>query len=62
MSSRSARSDMTITALIPELDALVAEAMAEWQVPAVTLAVVGLILVSNLRAAEPPGHVIAATT
>lgn len=40
MSSRSVRSDTTITALIPELDALVAEAMAEWQVPAVTLAVV----------------------
>ena len=40
MSSQSARSDTTITALIPELDALVADAMAEWQVPAVTLAVV----------------------
>ena len=32
-----------------------------WSV-AVTLVVVGLILASNLRAAEPPGHVIAATT
>ena len=30
----------TITALIPELDTLAADAMAEWQVPAVTLAVV----------------------
>jgi len=40
MSSRSARSDTTIAALAPELDALAAEAMAEWQVPAATLAVV----------------------
>ena len=32
-----------------------------WSVAA-TLVVVGLILASNLRAAEPPGHVIAATT
>src|SRR5438128_7977641 len=40
MSSRSARSDTTIAALAPELDALAAEAMAEWKVPAVTLAVV----------------------
>src|SRR5215470_12869600 len=32
--------DTTIATLIPELDALAADAMAEWQVPAVTLAVV----------------------
>src|SRR5438128_771100 len=40
MSSRFARSDTTIAALAPELDALAAEAMVEWKVPAVTLAVV----------------------
>jgi CubicO group peptidase (beta-lactamase class C family) len=40
MSSRSARSDTTIAALVPELDTLAAEAMAEWKVPAATLAVV----------------------
>ena len=40
MSNRSALKDTTIAALIPELDALAAEAMAEWKVPAVTLAVV----------------------
>jgi CubicO group peptidase (beta-lactamase class C family) len=40
MSVRSAPHDTTIATLIPELDVLAAEAMAEWQVPAVTLAVV----------------------
>ena len=40
MSSRSASGEPTIATLIPELDTLAAEAMAEWQVPAVTLAVV----------------------
>ena len=40
MSNRSASTDTTIATLIPELDALASEAMAEWQVPAVTLAVV----------------------
>ena len=33
-------SDATVTTLIPALDTLAADAMAEWQVPAVTLAVV----------------------
>jgi CubicO group peptidase (beta-lactamase class C family) len=40
MSIRSAPKDTSLAALIPELDALAAEAMAEWKVPAVTLAVV----------------------
>ena len=40
MSSRSALKDATIATLAPELDALAAEAMAEWKVPAVTLAIV----------------------
>src|SRR5262245_15236657 len=40
MSTRSAQKDTTITGLAPELDALATEAMAEWKVPAVTLAVV----------------------
>src|SRR5580765_2270795 len=40
MSARSALNDTTIATLVPELDALAAEAMAEWKVPAVTLAVV----------------------
>jgi len=40
MSNRSVSNDTTIAALAPELDALAAEAMAEWKVPAVTLAVV----------------------
>ena len=40
MSNRSAPKDTTIATLTPELDALAAEAMAEWKVPAVTLAVV----------------------
>src|SRR3954470_5792423 len=40
MSNRSAVKDTTIATLAPELDALAAEAMAEWKVPAVTLAVV----------------------
>ena len=40
MSNRSAAGDATIATLAPELDALAAEAMAEWKVPAVTLAVV----------------------
>src|SRR5262247_3196373 len=40
MSNRSVPNDTTIAALAPELDALAAEAMAEWKVPAVTLAVV----------------------
>jgi CubicO group peptidase (beta-lactamase class C family) len=40
MSDRPAADDTTIAALAPELDALAAEAMAEWKVPAVTLAVV----------------------
>jgi CubicO group peptidase (beta-lactamase class C family) len=40
MSDRPAADDTTIAALAPELDTLAAEAMAEWKVPAVTLAVV----------------------
>ena len=40
MSDRPATTDTSITSLLPELDALAAEAMAEWKVPAVTLAVV----------------------
>jgi CubicO group peptidase (beta-lactamase class C family) len=40
MSARSAPNDTLIATLAPELDALAAEAMAEWKVPAVTLAVV----------------------
>src|SRR3954471_471554 len=40
MSNRSAVKDTTIATLAPELDALAAEAMAEWKVPAATLAVV----------------------
>jgi len=40
MSNRSAVKDTSIASLTPELDALAAEAMAEWKVPAVTLAVV----------------------
>src|SRR5215468_9817449 len=40
MSNRSVPNDTTLAALAPELDALAAEAMAEWKVPAVTLAVV----------------------
>jgi CubicO group peptidase (beta-lactamase class C family) len=41
MSDQPAPTDTTtIAALAPELDALAAEAMAEWKVPAVTLAVV----------------------
>jgi CubicO group peptidase (beta-lactamase class C family) len=40
MSDRPAADDTTLAALAPELDALAAEAMAEWKVPAVTLAVV----------------------
>jgi CubicO group peptidase (beta-lactamase class C family) len=40
MSNRSAARDTTIATLTPELDTLAAEAMAEWKVPAVTLAVV----------------------
>ena len=36
----TALNDTTIATLAPELDALAAEAMAEWKVPAVTLAVV----------------------
>jgi CubicO group peptidase (beta-lactamase class C family) len=40
MSTRSAVKDTPIASLAPELDALAAEAMAEWKVPAVALAVV----------------------
>jgi CubicO group peptidase (beta-lactamase class C family) len=40
MSAPFALKDTTIAALMPELDALAVEAMAEWKVPAVTLAVV----------------------
>ena len=40
MSDRPAADGTTIAALAPELDALAAEAMAEWKVPAVALAVV----------------------
>jgi CubicO group peptidase (beta-lactamase class C family) len=40
MSDRPAADDTTIATLTPELDALAAEAMAEWKVPAVALAVV----------------------
>jgi CubicO group peptidase (beta-lactamase class C family) len=40
MSTCPALRDTNLAALIPELDALAAEAMAEWKVPAVTLAVV----------------------
>jgi len=40
MDARPAPDNKTIASLIPELDALAAEAMAEWQVPAITLAVV----------------------
>src|SRR3954453_7751680 len=40
MSNRSAVKDTSIASLTPELDALAAEAMAEWKGPAVTLAVV----------------------
>src|SRR5689334_15239045 len=40
MDARPAPDNKTIASLIPELDTLAAEAMAEWQVPAVTLAVV----------------------
>ncbi len=40
MSNRSAAANTPISALIPELDAIATEAMAEWKVPAVTLAVV----------------------
>lgn len=40
MSDRSAAATAPLAALIPELDALAAEAMAEWKVPAATLAVV----------------------
>ena len=39
-SIQPAPEDTTIASLVPELDALAAEAMAEWKVPAVTLAVV----------------------
>lgn len=39
MDARPAAAGTTLAALIPELDALAAEAMAEWKVPAVTLAV-----------------------
>ena len=40
MSTRSGLKDTTIAAIAPELDALAAEAMAEWRVPAAALAVV----------------------
>jgi CubicO group peptidase (beta-lactamase class C family) len=40
MSDKPVLNGTTIAALAPELDALAAEAMAEWKVPAVTLAVV----------------------
>src|SRR5262245_38739069 len=40
MSIPSGVKDTTIAAVAPELDALTAEAMAEWKVPAVALAVV----------------------
>jgi len=40
MSIQSAVKDMAITEFAPELDALATEAMAEWKVPAVALAVV----------------------
>jgi len=40
MSTRSLARDTAIVPLVPVLDALAAEAMAEWKVPAVTLAVV----------------------
>jgi CubicO group peptidase (beta-lactamase class C family) len=40
MHTPTALKDTTLAALTPELDALAAEAMAEWKVPAVTLAVV----------------------
>src|SRR5262249_48301020 len=40
MDAQPAPHDTTIATLIPELDALATDAMAEWKVPAVTLAVV----------------------
>ncbi|WP_024519058.1 serine hydrolase [Bradyrhizobium sp. Tv2a-2] len=40
MSTEPATTDATIAALTPGLDALAAEAMAEWQVPAATIAIV----------------------
>jgi CubicO group peptidase (beta-lactamase class C family) len=40
MPTRSGVKDTTIPAIAPELDATTAEAMAEWEVPAVALAVV----------------------
>jgi CubicO group peptidase (beta-lactamase class C family) len=40
MSIQHALGETTLTALLPELDSLAGEAMAEWQVPAVAMAVV----------------------